>query len=420
MRYGLGIRVSDPSGSPVLERQFDKFPIRIGRSPLNDLSIEQPFVSEFHAVLELHDGRVMLRDLGSTNGTLLRGVGRVTPNELVDLAQQNFEFAIVSLIFQTHTVTLEQAPRSKVRPLAISNYYSDGAKAGVVADASRAAADHAGHYQAYRAAWHTLLQSVSSTVSQLSGAARANAIQSYLQAMPALSNEPDFQRLAASCGVDLGKGSAVTREEAVALQGLKELAAEHVKMRGTPDNVDQLVNFLNKLKGLLEVFFKSFIPLRDGYRQFELDLELGHSTGTQGSVDGARTPEELAAGLLDWTRPDEGEAADIESTFANLMIHQVAMLNGVMNGVKQLLEELSPKSVEAALEKKKGDSLTMGPFRFKALWKLFEQRHGDLASEDRHVFSLLFGRRFAEAYGRFQGERVGGHTIRQTMRHPVK
>lgn len=204
MRYGLGILVSDASGNRVLERTFDKFPVRIGRSPLNDLTIEQPFVSEFHAVLEQHDGRLLLRDLGSTNGTLLRGVGRVAPNQVVDLAQQNYEFAIVSLIFQTRTVTLENSPRSRVRPLAVSNFYSDGGNDASTAEATSASAQHMPHYQAYRTAWQTLLQSVSSSIGELSGAARSQAIQAYARAMPAIGKEPDFQRLASSCGVNLG------------------------------------------------------------------------------------------------------------------------------------------------------------------------------------------------------------------------
>lgn len=422
MRYGLGIRVTDTAGSYFVERNFDKFPVRIGRSPLNDLTIDQPFVSEFHAVLEQHDGRLLLRDLGSTNGTLLRSVGRMSPNQLVDLASYNYEFAIVSLIFQTHTVQLEDGPRSKVRPLAISNFYSEQAKSGDRAEAHPQATALMPQYQAYRAAFNTLLEAVSSSLGQLPAEARAKAIQSYAQAMPALASERDFQRLAASVGVNLGSEAARTTEEVVALQGLKQLAAEQVKGRGTPEGVDQLVHFLNKLKALLEVFFKSFIPLRDGYRKFELDMDLGKlDQPLQGAVDGARTPEELAAGLLDWTRADEGEAADIESTFANLMIHQVAMLNGVMNGVKQLLEELSPATIEASLDDpqaRKPEKLAMGPFRFKALWKLYEQRHGDLSAEDRHVFALLFGRRFAEAYSRFQGERVA--SPRHTIRHQPK
>jgi type VI secretion system protein ImpI len=409
VRYGLVVRVTDTTDNSVVEHTFAKLPVRIGRSSLNDLTIERPFVSEFHAVLGRREGRLVVRDLGSTNGTLLRGAGRVAAGELVDLGEHGNGFAIVSLVFDARLVELEEAPRSQVQPLAVSTLCSSRRTADAARSRPAATAAHAQQYAAYRAAWHALFQSLELGISDMPDAARADAIRELADAMPALSRESDFRKLASSVGVDLGGDSQTTREEFVALQGLKELAGAHVKNRGVPEGVDEIVQFLNKLKGLLDVFFKSFIPLRDGHRQFELDMDLQCGSAHQGAVDSARTPEELAASLLDWTRDDEGEAADIEGTFANVMIHQVALLGGVMNGVKQLLEELSPKVIEARLDdpsKRKQAMLAVGPFRFRALWRLYAQRHGDLAAEERQVFALLFGRRFAEAYHRFHGERV--------------
>jgi len=49
---------------------FNVFPkITIGRSPESVIVVPDPTVSRRHAVIEQVDGRVVLRDLGSTNGT---------------------------------------------------------------------------------------------------------------------------------------------------------------------------------------------------------------------------------------------------------------------------------------------------------------------------------------------------------------
>lgn len=45
----------------------------IGRSPEADLSIDDPYASEFHARVGYQDGRTIVTDLGSTNGTYVNG-----------------------------------------------------------------------------------------------------------------------------------------------------------------------------------------------------------------------------------------------------------------------------------------------------------------------------------------------------------
>jgi hypothetical protein len=45
----------------------------IGRSPDADVVIDDPYASEFHARVEIHDGGALVHDLGSTNGTYVNG-----------------------------------------------------------------------------------------------------------------------------------------------------------------------------------------------------------------------------------------------------------------------------------------------------------------------------------------------------------
>src|SRR5207253_772669 len=84
---------------------------------------------------------------------------------------------------------------------------------------------------------------------------------------------------------------------------------------------------------------------------------------TYAAVDGARTPEALAAALLNpKDRSLDGPQA-VEGILADLMLHQLALLEGVMRGVRALLEELSPENVEGQAD---AGPLSLG--RHRALW----------------------------------------------------
>ncbi len=53
-----------------------------GRSPDADVLIEDPYASEFHLRLQARDGKLLLSDLGSTNGTYVNGRRVTVPVEL--------------------------------------------------------------------------------------------------------------------------------------------------------------------------------------------------------------------------------------------------------------------------------------------------------------------------------------------------
>lgn len=60
-------------GAVVKEVTLGKERTTIGRRPYNDVVIDNLAVSGEHALLHLHDGRVELEDLKSTNGTYING-----------------------------------------------------------------------------------------------------------------------------------------------------------------------------------------------------------------------------------------------------------------------------------------------------------------------------------------------------------
>ncbi len=54
----------------------------LGRSPEADIELADPYASEFHLRLASRDGRLVLTDLGSTNGTYVNGRRVTAPVEL--------------------------------------------------------------------------------------------------------------------------------------------------------------------------------------------------------------------------------------------------------------------------------------------------------------------------------------------------
>ncbi|MHB9022619.1 MAG: FHA domain-containing protein [Armatimonadota bacterium] len=68
---------------PVTGGEYPLYcPLEIGREATCAISIPNHFVSKRHARVYLHDGRWLVEDLGSTNGTLLNGQALTQPQPI--------------------------------------------------------------------------------------------------------------------------------------------------------------------------------------------------------------------------------------------------------------------------------------------------------------------------------------------------
>ncbi len=90
MKYKLTY-LTDPYRGLTVD--FDQNVISAGRAAENDLVVEEPHISGFHARLVQRDGRVFVEDLGSTNGTFVNGKRvkspvQLTPGAVVQLGTQ--------------------------------------------------------------------------------------------------------------------------------------------------------------------------------------------------------------------------------------------------------------------------------------------------------------------------------------------
>ncbi len=74
LRFRVGRLIINQSDGQRIERTIDLPHIRIGSAPNNDVTIFDPSVSRFHCELRHTDDGFLLRDLGSTNGTVVGGL----------------------------------------------------------------------------------------------------------------------------------------------------------------------------------------------------------------------------------------------------------------------------------------------------------------------------------------------------------
>ena len=188
----------------------------------------------------------------------------------------------------------------------------------------------------------------------------------------------------------------------LALEAIRELASSLVPDRSLETTGD-LARFVTKLHDMAEVFCRCFVPLRAGHAQFISTLDLQRAAEQRGvnsspgysAVETAQDAQELALALLDFREQALDAPKAVEAIFADLMIHQVALINGLMQGVRALFQELSP----AAIEQRVAPSGTFGLdiTRARALWSAYSERYAELA-EDEQALARIFGTEFSESY----------------------
>jgi hypothetical protein len=167
-----------------------------------------------------------------------------------------------------------------------------------------------------------------------------------------------------------------------------------------------VARLITRLHDAVDVLSRALIPLRQGYLKFVSSMDLqksAHFAQASAMLDMAREPAAIAAALLDFREQAPEASKALETSLNDLATHQVAMLDGVMQGVRALLDELAPSAVSEAAENKRGGFRLGG--REKDIWDEYCERY-DRLSEEKEAFSRIFGEEFAQAYRRYR--RRGG------------
>jgi len=260
-------------------------------------------------------------------------------------------------------------------------------------------------YASYRGSWEHFRARIEETVSTLDATSRAAGARRLLEKYPAVLQEPQFREMsgvAAPAAAPAARAAGLATFEGApsdAEQLLSTFAESYLPASAHVRSADEGQAFLSHLAEALESFARSFVEMRKGYEEFGKQMGVRTVHG-EGPVQRARDPRQLLAALLDPAQ--HGRAGELQAAFADYMVHQVAILNGVVEGAKALLRDLSPETIEAATPQ------SMWPMKGQALWKAFEERFHGIFDEEDAISDALFGREFGRAYTAIVGQRASG------------
>lgn len=409
MSLALKATVLDSQTNESFEHTFERFPVRLGRNQLNDLHVDRPYISQFHASIEVNEGQIWAKDLGSTNGTVYQGQ-RLLRDQFVNIT------AAPELTVGPLTIRIELqeiAPAEAVPAMAQASILDVGTPMGEVVLEQRQRAIAPGqedpfirqltpYIEAYRGAWSNVYRLVYEHLTRLPGDVRGSYLKRLLVEHPSLACETDFQKVTQYYGVPAYEHGELTLPLA-AQAALTELCHTLSPETPAPDDPPKLLAFARRLRDAMEVFLKCFVSLRDGYQEFETEVLRRERYAEQDNRIGvAKDDKELGLALFSPSANPEA-SRHLHEVFVEVMTHQVALMNGVMQGVKQLLDQLAPRTIEREYDQR-GKRGGLFSNKFEALWKLYETRHGDYSGEDTETFLIIFGPQFAGAYAKTTGE----------------
>jgi predicted component of type VI protein secretion system len=323
----LIVEIVDSTNGKRSEFMFSRSPIRIGRSPLNDLPLDHSFVSHCHGLIQFDKVQCQFTDLGSTNGTFV-GDRRLTPNEPVPLG------------------------------------YGAGVLIGSLTLSARHSTVHAEDARGTYAFRRDELLAESPRKAPSVGPTDVSGVRS-----AAHPSEAAFME-------------AVRR----ALPGVLQPGMEQ--------------RFVEKLVEALQRFTEAFLELRQGQHQLARDLNLPEARSEFGSGHNAM---ELLSLVVDPRTP--GSPLDeLSRAHADLMLHQIALINAARAGARAVLAELSPDAIVPA---PRGPMAWLGRLLGRDVrWEALRCRYEELG-EETALSSVLFGKAFRRAYAATLGQADG-------------
>jgi type VI secretion system FHA domain protein len=402
----LAVVVDDLETGATWRYAFFKSPIRVGRSELSDVPLPVPYVSSCHAVVQFDGEGVRYIDLASLNGSELDGAP-VQPNVPAALGDDS-EVRIGHLRLRCARAEATEVTRAerpvthfsqRVSQLGLAAQPAPAPPAGssgpsaAQAEAVEQALLGGGleldlQYASYRASWEHLRSTVEQTAPGMDGPARTLLFAKLAERYPALVHEPEFRALS---GEPETPKAAAGRGPTTGF--LRAFAESYLPAsEKAPEDAEKV---FARIAEILEAFARSFVELRKGREEF--GREMGVAVPTEGALERSRDSQQLLAYLLDLRA--QGRGAELQSSFGDLMLHQVALLNGVAEGARGLLARLDPEAVSASAQ---GIRL----LKAAAQWKVYEDRWHELADDPGGVSDAIFGAEFARAYTAIVGRRA--------------
>lgn len=401
----LSITVTDhTSRKVVFSRRFDRFPVRIGRHPDNDVHLDYPFIPRWHA--EVHadpTGLVSLCALSDRNclilGTTPLGVGTSAPITGSLLATMN----TLELRFTLEIATTEPpsrpkkdsaddlpviplpapapgpAPRSDERvalPELQLQSNSAARRARLLAEVAALRPIHE-KFDAARRAWE---DACVRTLSKLRSADDRDPgdVRVVFREFPA-ADRPSAASDPADHFAGPGELGAVAHAASELLPGLQ-----------VPTGEAEIRRFLVRVVDILRVFAACGLELqRVRSRQ---STELGVTWEIiPDPLAALETREDLLRYLLDWRDPGEARSEELVRSFAGIVDHLQCHVQAALAGAREVVFTLSPHEMERSVS-------ASWPTRTAALWRHFETSFTALCGDTYDHLTPAFRAALARAY----------------------
>jgi type VI secretion system protein len=189
---------------------------------------------------------------------------------------------------------------------------------------------------------------------------------------------------------------------AAAMAGVAGLSEQLLPDMPPPASDDEAELFLACIRDVLEACAKGLVELQNGQEQF--GQEMGVKAIKEFTpLHVAGSAADILRYLLDWRHGGPHRLQELVGVFADLMIHQVALLNGVVEGSRAVLGQIDPDEIERIVGRGWGS-------KSGAKWQAYVKRFRELAHDQKLLTELLFGPEFARAYAEVGGEQVSPKT----------
>jgi predicted component of type VI protein secretion system len=265
-------------------------------------------------------------------------------------------------------------------------------------------------YNAYRTAWKMLHQGLAKGVDTLPEQDRGQLIAQLQRRMPEMAQEPMFQEIAKNVGRPVNPEPVTGGPAPAAASGpgnrldvaSRELLNRFVRSyladnKGLQTEAD-MQRFLEHLAELLETFAKSFIELRQGHTQFSQEMAVPVTSDQNNPLTRMKSTRELLRYLLDFKVQESAHRVqELMGSFGDVMIHQIALINGLREGAKGLLQRLDPEHLSKGIG-------GVWPFNLTKKWEKYTEQHRAFLEGERELTAVLFGPEFAKAYLAMMGD----------------
>jgi len=423
------------------EHVTDRFPVLIGRDPKVSACIleDDLKVSRVHAGVDLRGNELFVRDGGSANGTFVNGQRLSDRWVSLGPASQEYEIRIGNWVIRA----MVSAPRAVMpgqtsfgaeKGAAVANFNEtmgvDGIElefldpSGAVIHRStggqqavpQVAEPLRALFESYEMAARELYTRVAAQIEAVPPDSRISACRQIQAAYPTLAANDAFAQLFRYYGA-AADGVPGQTPEMVALKAVHYLSQWYLGRPATKP--PEIIAFCDKVRQAVDELLLGHVPLLAGLEKFEQELAL---TEGEDAFSLPHTPAEFSRALFDWSDPTDRASRALRRSFADLMVHQVGMFNGVMRGVKALLVQLAPDSIQHSWRERQSRRTAVTRLfgnwrRASEMLAIYAKRHSDLADEENETFRLIFGREFVDEYKQFAREQ--GHDATRMTQLPA-